>query len=112
MRKMIRWLFARYGTDAIIDNGEKTVEVKAFFQSVNSKSWQNMETIFHPLGYLPRGQYVCMLPAGTAVDAGNTLTVAEKDYVVCRVEDMPTCAAPAYRWALCTGKGSEEIWGE
>ena len=111
MRKTMQWVFARYGTDALLRDGEKTREVKVFFQSVNSKSWQNMEATVHPLGYLPRGQYVCMLPAGTAVEVGNTLMVEGKNYTVCRVEDMPACPQPVYRWALCTGKGSEQAWG-
>ncbi len=106
MRKTMQRVFACYGTDAILWDGEKRAEVKVFFQSVNSKSWQNMESAVHPLGYLPRGQYVCMLPAGTAVEAGHTLTVEGTNYVVCRVEDMPVSPQPVYRWALCTGKGS------
>lgn len=111
MRRMIERVFARYGTDATVQTGETLAQVKVFFQSVNSKSWQNMEAAFHPLGAVPGGQYVCMLPAAAAVEKGSTLTVAEKDYTVCRVETMPIDEAPVYQWAICTGKGSEEAWG-
>ncbi len=111
MRKTIGRIFERYGTDAVIGSGENARAVKAFFQNVRSKSQQNMQATSHPLGFVPGGQYVCMLPVGTAVEAGDTLTVAEKEYVVCRVEDVPVCPEPVYRWALCTGKGSEEAWG-
>ena len=111
MRRMMDRLFHRYGTKAAIDNGMGTIQVRVFFQSVNSKNWQNMEKVFHPMGWVPRGQYVCLLPADTAVEAGNTLTVARVDYLICRVEDMPVSSTPAYRWALCARKGSEDVWG-
>lgn len=111
MRKTIGRIFDRYGTDAVIGRGENTRAVKVFFQNVRSKSQQNMQVTSHPLGFVPGGAYVCIMPAGTAVEAGDTLMVAEKEYVVCRVEDVPVCPEPVYRWALCTGKGSEEAWG-
>ena len=110
MRRLIERVFARYGTEAVLQTAEATSTVKVFFQSVNSKSWQNMETVLHPLGYLPGGQYVCMFPAETAAAAGDVLTVAGAEYRVCRVADMPVCEKPLYRWAICTGKGGEEAW--
>lgn len=110
MRSLIQRIFVRYGTNATVYDGEKVTKVKVFFQSVNSKSWQNMQTVFHPLGRVYGGQYVCILPAGTVAKAGDTLTVAGKNYTVCRVEDMPTSFQPVYRWAICTGKGGAEQW--
>lgn len=108
MRKLIDRVFARYGTEAVLSTGENTDTLRVFFQSVNSKSWQNMEKVFHPLGFEPRGQYICMLPADAAAENGSTLTVAGNDYLICRVEKMPICTNPVYQWAICTGKGSEE----
>ena len=108
MRRTMQRVFARYGTDATVHDGENDTQVKVFFQSVNSKSWQNMETVFHPLGRLQGGQYVCILPPDAAVEAGFTLTIAGKNYAVCRVENMPVDSRPVYRWAICTGKGGEE----
>lgn len=105
MRKLIDRVFVRYGTEATLCTGDATATVKVFFQSVNSKSWQNMERVFHPLGYVPSGQYVCMLPAEAVAEVGSTLSVAGSDYVICRVEKMPICTQPAYQWAICTGKG-------
>lgn len=111
MRKLLDRVFARYGTQAVLhtDSGEHGVQV--FFESVNSKSWQNMEARHHVLGKLPRGQYICRFPAAAAVAAGDSLTVSGNDYLVCRVEDMLGPGGRAYRWALCTRKGGEDTWG-
>lgn len=110
MRRTMQRVFARYGTDATVHDGENDTQVKVFFQSVNSKSWQNMEAIFHPMGQLYGGQYVCILPSDAVVEAGHTLTIGGKNYAVCRVENMPTGYHPVYRWAICTGKGRREQW--
>ena len=112
MRRMVQGIFDRYGTDAYLCHEEEWKKIKVFFQSVHSKSWQNMRGEGHPLGVLPRGMYICLMPAGTASEVGDRLTVMGTEYRVCRVEDMPIVPNPVYRWALCTGKGSEEIWGQ
>ncbi len=108
MRKTIQKVFARYGTDATVYDGVTVTTIKVFFQSVNSKSWQNMEAEYHPLGQLYGGQYVCFLPPDAVVEEGYTLTVGGKNYAVCRVENMPAGFQPVYRWAICTGKGRRE----
>ena len=110
MRRMIDRVFARYGSHATIRNGESMTEVKVFFQSTNSKSQQNMEKVYHPMGYLLGGQYVCMLPAGVSITDKSILTVAGKNYRVCRAEPIPVDESPVCQWAICTGEGSEEAW--
>lgn len=107
MRKLVDRLFARYGSEAVLW-GEETKRVRVFFESVNSKSWQNMERHQHLLGQLPRGQYICRFPRGTAVAPGDTLGFRGKFYRICRVEEMTGPGGSSYLWALCTGKGSEE----
>lgn len=107
MRKLTDRVFTRFGMDAML-NGQQ--RLKVLFWSVNSKSWQNMQPRYSVLGQIPRGQYICLFPGGTAVKSGDTLTVNEQDYVVCRVEDYLDANGPVYRWALCTMKGSEDTW--
>ena len=111
MLKMMDRVFAHYGSDAVLYTAAGKQEVKVLFESVNSKSWQNMQSYHHPLGQLPRGQYICRFPRRVAVCAGDTVRVNGSDYVVCRVEDMLVRGDCAFRWALCTGKGSEDTWG-
>ena len=51
-------LMARWGTDMTIVSGEEETAVRGFFRAVNSKSWQNMESVVSLLGEISRGQYV------------------------------------------------------
>ena len=110
MRGFMDRVFNRYGTEAVLHTGEDDCTVRVFFDSVNSKSQQNMRTQQHPLGKLPKGQYVCRFPAGAAVKAGDWVKVKESSYVICRVEDMMGPGGCVYRWALCTGRGGEDNW--
>lgn len=112
MQKLMDRIFARYGTPAVLCTGAGEESVRVFLESVNSKSWQNMRSRYHALGRLPRGQYVCRFPRGTAVNGGDTVQVNGTAYLVCRVEDMNGPGGCAFRWALCTQKGSEDTWGQ
>jgi hypothetical protein len=107
MRKWMDRLFARYGSEAVL-SGQSTRKVRVFFESVNSKSKQHMQTHRHPLGQLPQGQYICRFPWGTAVVPGDTLRFRGKSYEICRVEEMLGAGCGCYLWALCVRKGREE----
>ena len=112
MHKLMDRVFARYGTEAVLYTAKGQQKVRVFFESVNSKSRQNMEIRNHGLGRLPGGQYICRFPRATVVQMGDTVSVNGKQYQVCRVEDMLVGSGCAFRWALCTGKGSEDTWGQ
>ena len=104
MQQLMDRAFARYGMDAVLKTVKGTQKIKVFFESVNSKSLQNMRSCYHALGQLPQGQYICRFPRSVAVQAGDDLQVGSKWYQVCRVEDMLGAQGCVFRWALCTGK--------
>ena len=85
MRQTMEKSMARYGTDlTIVSEGiEKTV--RGFFRAVNSKSWQNMESVVSLLGEISRGQYVYLGTADVAVKEGETLNLGAKSYLFRRV---------------------------
>ena len=101
----------RYGMAAIIQTAEGERAVKVFFHSVNSASWQNMERVFFSLGEVPRGQYICVLPADVQVAPEDTLLMDGRAYLVRKVERMDLFSGPMYHWALCVEKGCEDTWG-
>lgn len=111
MRDLMDQVFDRYGTAAVILSEAGQQEVKAFFHSVNSRSWQNMERMFFPLGEIHRGQYICVLPAGAAATAGDTVVLMGKSYKLRRVEEMFVKGESIYRWGLCVEKGGDDNWG-
>lgn len=101
---MTRWtekVFARMGRPAVLYTaaGEETVQV--IFQSINSRSWQNMDLEYNPLGKVPRGQYLCMLPAGTAAEEGDKLGLDGKKYEIRKLEKMYIGSEVQYLWGLC-----------
>lgn len=106
MQRMFDRLFQRYGTQLRIGKSF----VSGFFFSVNSRSWQNMERIFGPLGEIPRGQYICVLPVAASVTAGDVVSVGRKSYTIRRAEDMLAKGQTMYRWCLCVEKGGNDIW--
>ena len=110
MRDLMDRLFSRYGTEAVLLRGEQRQEVKAFFHSVNSRSWQNMERMFFPLGEIHRGQYICVLPISALAGAGDTLRIMGKFYKLRRVEEMFVGGQSVYRWCLCVEKGGDDDW--
>ena len=109
---MMDTAFARYGTDAVVQNAAGSQTVKMFFHSINSTSWQNMEREFSPLGEIPRGQYVCVLPAHIQIAPEDTLLIGDQGYLVRKVERMDLFSGPIYHWALCVEKGCEDAWDE
>lgn len=111
MRELMDQLFRRYGSDAVLLRGEQQYAVKAFFHSVNSRSWQNMERMFFPLGEIHRGQYICVLPISVQAFAGDTLRIMGKFYKLRRVEEMFVKDQRVYRWCLCVEKGRDDDWG-
>lgn len=111
MLKTVETLMARWGTDMAIVSGEEEMTVRGFFRAVNSKSWQNMESVVSLLGEISRGQYVYMGPAGVGVKEGDTLMVGSRVYLFRRVEPYYYGNQPIYRWGLCVEKGVNDTWG-
>ena len=111
MRKTMETLMARWGTDMTIVSGEEEMTVRGFFRAVNSKSWQNMESVVSLLGEISRGQYVYIGPPAPAAKEGDTLNLGTKSYLFRRVEAYYFGNQPIYRWGLCVEKGVNDTWG-
>ena len=111
MQQTMEKLMSRYGTDMTIVSGGNETTVRAFFRAVNSKSWQNMESVVSLLGEISRGQYVYIGPAGAAVKEGDTLNLGTKSYLLRRVEPYYFKNQPIYLWGLCVEKGVNDTWG-
>lgn len=110
MLQIFQRLFRRYGAQIRVTIHEEEQTVQGFFYSVNSRSWQNMEQIFGPLGEVPRGQYICVLPVQVCPVAGSSVAVGEKSYYIRRIEDIRAGGDVLYRWCLCVEKGGDDTW--
>ena len=83
---------------------------RAFLQLVTSKSWQNMEKVFGPLGEIPRGQYLYIGPAAQDVSSADYLRCNGVDYLVRRAEPILLGDEALYIWGLCVRKGADDPW--
>ena len=112
MRGVVERMMDKYGTAVrLCRNGEEW-PLKAFFQSVRSKSWDFSDSDYSPLGEIPRGRHVYIGPLEPAAAAGDTVWVDEKAYMVRRSEIVRDGSGPVYCWALCLEKGGEDTWGQ
>lgn len=111
MRRMIEKILNCYGTAATVCHNGEEGTVRCFFQPSTSKSWQAMDPMVTPLGQIPGGQYLYIGPAGQAVAAGDTMTVADCRYLVRRAEAYRDRNEIVYWWALCAKKGGDDTWG-
>lgn len=98
-------MLARFGQPVILYTKNGPFYIQAIFQSVNSRFWQNMEHVHTPLGRVPRGQYLCMLPAGTRAQVADSLAVQGKEYDIRKLENMCIGDKVIYIWGLCVEKG-------
>ena len=98
-------LFDKFGQHAFLYTHNGHYELQVIFQSVNSRFWQNMEHVYSPLGRIPRGQYLCMLPAGVKAKEGDHLALQGKEYDIRKLENMYLGGKIVYVWGLCVEKG-------
>ena len=108
---MIDKILSCYGTLVALQRENVKHEIRAFFQPVRSKSWQNLTNVASPLGEVPRGQYVYIGPAETQVQQGDLLTIGSGNYIFRRVEPYWYGDEQVYVWGLCVEKGVNDTWG-
>ena len=106
---MIERILRRWGTELILQQSGAEFRLRGLIFHSSSKSWQNMEHSYTPLGRVPRGQYVYIGPVQPAAAVGDTLVQGDTAYVIRRVERMWLQDTPVYCWGLCVEKGSEVI---
>ena len=111
MLEIIQALLNRYGTDISVAGEGGTRVIRGLFRTVNSKSWQSMESEAPLLGEISRGQYVYMGPVAAAVKEGDTLILGERRYLFRRTELYYYGNQAVYQWGLCVERGVNDTWG-
>lgn len=110
MREIIEGILQSYGSTVEAVLGESAQSCRAFLQPVTSKSWQNMEHVFGPLGEIPRGQYLYIGPVAQDILSAEYLRCHGTDYLVRRADTLLMGDEPLYIWGLCVKKGGEDPW--
>lgn len=107
MRKMMDNILRRYGIEMQLVHWDKTMTVKAFFQSQN-----RAEDKVTPLGIVPQGRYLYIGPAGQEIFEDDQLIIDGTAYLVTRAEAYRDGKGIVYRWAVCKRKGGEDHWAK
>ena len=111
MRRMIERILRRYGTPILLRNVDGDTTFYGFMQHTASLGWQNMQPIYSPLGEIPRGQYLLMVPVKPALTKGDVIRKDGVWYIIRRVEKMWYKDEVIYCWCLCEEGGRTGIWG-
>ena len=112
MKKLIERMIQSWGIALTVHHQGIHTQTRGIFVPTTSRSWQNMQHVFTPLGETPRGQYNYIGAMSPAAEAGDTLTVGEKSYLIRRSEIICDRSGPLYRWALCVENGGRDQWGD
>ncbi len=108
---MISKILNTYGTAVTLCHKGQNYAVRVLFQPVRSKSWKYLNGEYSPLGEISRGQYVYIGPVDPVAEAGDTVCVGSKAYLVRQTEQIYDANGPVYCWGMCVEKGGEDNWG-
>lgn len=103
-------ILKKYGTGMKIKRGQQEESFRGFLQPSRSKSIQNLQKDFSPLGQIPNGMYVLLAPTCVDAKCGDTVLSGERSYELRRVERIMHGDKALYIWALCKEKGGEDTW--
>ena len=69
----IEKILSRYGSDLILHHGDDEIIFRGFLQHSGSRSWQNVEKTFGPLGSIPGGMYILLAPVSVELSEEDTI---------------------------------------
>lgn len=107
MRKLLRL----YGNDMQLHHEGQTYAIRAFLQDTKSRSMENAQREFTPLGEVFKGRYVYIGPVTPAAAEGDTLRFQGRSFELRRAETVVVGGKAAYCWGLCVEKGGDSTWG-
>lgn len=111
MRRKIERILRTYGTPITLRRGDGDTTIYGFMQHTGSLGWKNMQPAYSPLGEVPRGQYLLMIPVEPLLKKGDVVRRDGVWYMVRRVEKMWYQDEAVYCWCLCEEGGKTGIWG-
>lgn len=104
-------VFSQWGRPVTVWHGELQRSVNAILQHVSSVSRQSRKRIFSPLGEVPVGAYLLMLPPEETITPGDRVVADGAGYAVRRAEVTYVGNTPLYIWGICEKEGGAATWG-
>ena len=111
MRRTVEKILRRYGSPITLRRSVGDTLLYGMMQHTGSLSWQNMRVAYSPLGEVPKGQYLLILPVEPLLKRGDFLLRDGSWYWVRRVEKVMYRDEAIYCWCLCEKGGNVDHWG-
>ncbi len=107
MEKLIR----QYGNEMTLVRGKNSYTIRAFLQAARSKSMENAQRVFSPMGEGYAGRFVYIGPTDPMAKEGDLLEFQGRTFEVRRSEPVRVQDAALYCWGLCVERGGDGAWG-
>lgn len=97
----------KYGSGITVQRQGASLAFQGFLQHFRSKSQENTQRSFGPLGEIAKGRYILLAPMQPELEVGDTLIRKDLRVIIRRLETVEVNGRPAYRWGLCVEKGGD-----
>ena len=111
MKKLVDKIFRRYGVPILLQTTEGTETLYGFVQHTATSARKYLLPEYTPLGELPQGHYLILLPLYSA-KVGQLLMHDGRWYIVRRIERIYVGSKAIYDWCLCEKRGEADTWGK
>ena len=111
MKKLVDKIFRRYGVPILLQTTEGTETLYGFVQHTATSARKHLLPEYTPLGELPQGHYLILLPLYSA-KVGQLLMHDGRWHIVRRIERIYVGSKAIYDWCLCEKRGEADTWGK
>ena len=111
MKKLVDKIFRRYGVPILLQTTEGTETLYGFVQHTATSTRKYLLPEYTPLGELPQGHYLILLPLYSA-KVGQLLMHDGRWHIVRRIERIYVGSRAIYDWCLCEKRGEADTWGK
>lgn len=111
MKKLVDKILKRYGTPLSLQTADGLEKVYGFVHHTASSARKHLLPEYTPLGELPRGHYLILIPTNCA-KIGQLLMHDGRWHIVRRMERIYIGNEAVYDWCLCERRGEADTWGE
>ncbi len=110
MQKLVDKIFRKYGVPITVQTNNETYLVNGFVENAATSARKYLLSEYAPLGEIPQGYYVILLPRYEA-RLGREVMYGAKWCIIRRIEQIWFQDKVLYDWCLCEERGKPDIWG-
>ena len=103
-------IFRKYGVPITVQTNNETYLVNGFVENAATSARKYLLSEYAPLGEIPQGYYVILLPRYEA-RLGREVMYGAKWCIIRRIEQIWFQDKVLYDWCLCEERGKPDIWG-